>query len=203
VAGWAAISFGGFFKVGDRVQLGGIKGDVIDIELLRSTVMETGEWIRGDLYNGRVVRVANSFVFKGPVFKYLGDFHFLWAEVVLPVHFGSDYELMRNILLNAAYEIVGGFEDEAATNWKQMLIKYLIEDASLKPIVSITFNENWVNFPLRYVTHYRRRRIMLDAISVKVLTDVEKSGGKVRIGVASMELSHFMPSSLTEPVNKA
>jgi hypothetical protein len=44
---------------------------------------------------------------------------------------------------------------------------------------------------------------MLDAISVKVLTDVEKSGGKVRIGVASMELSHFMPSSLTEPVNKA
>ncbi len=203
MAGWAAISFGGFLKVGDRVQLGGFKGDETDIGLLRSTLMETGEWIRGDLYNGRVVRVANSFVFKGPVFKYLGDFHFLWAEVVLPVHFGSDYELMRNILLNAANEIVGGFEAEAAINWWQMLNKYLLEDASLKPIVSITFNENWVNFTLRYVTHYRRRRIMLDAISVKVLTDVKKSGGKVRIGVASMELSHFMPSSLTEPVNKA
>ena len=41
-AGWVAIMFGGFFRIGDRVQLGGIKGDVIDIGVLRTTVMERG-----------------------------------------------------------------------------------------------------------------------------------------------------------------
>ena len=52
-----------------RVQLGGIKGDVIDIGVLRTTLMELGQWVDGDLYNGRIVRVANSFVFKEPVFN--------------------------------------------------------------------------------------------------------------------------------------
>src|SRR5690606_17311423 len=66
VAGWFAISFNHFFRVGDRVQLGGIKGDVIDIGVLRTTLMEIGEWVDGDLYNGRTVRVFNSFVFKEP-----------------------------------------------------------------------------------------------------------------------------------------
>jgi small-conductance mechanosensitive channel len=80
VAGWVAIMFGGFYRIGDRVQLGGIKGDVIDIGVIRTTLMEIGEWVKGDLYSGRIVRIANSFVFKEPVFNYSGDFPFLWDE---------------------------------------------------------------------------------------------------------------------------
>src|SRR5581483_7622126 len=78
VAGWLAVLSGGFYKTGDRVQLGGIKGDVIDIGVLRTTLMECGQWVDGDLYNGRIVKVANSFVFKEPVVNYAGDFSFLW-----------------------------------------------------------------------------------------------------------------------------
>jgi small-conductance mechanosensitive channel len=84
-AGWLAIMFGGFYKIGDRVQLGGIKGDVMDIGVLRTTIMETGQWVDGDLYNGRIVLVANSFVYKEPVFSYSGDFPFLWDEIKVPV----------------------------------------------------------------------------------------------------------------------
>lgn len=81
-AGWLTIISGGFYKVGDRVQLGGIKGDVIDIGFVRTTLMEIGGWVDGDLYNGRIVRVANSFVFKEPVFNYSGEFPFVWDEIV-------------------------------------------------------------------------------------------------------------------------
>ncbi|GKS56924.1 hypothetical protein YTPLAS18_04510 [Nitrospira sp.] len=63
LAGWVAISFGNFYNTGDRVHLGGIKGDIIDIGMLRTTMMEIGEWVRADLYNGRIVKIANSFVF--------------------------------------------------------------------------------------------------------------------------------------------
>jgi small-conductance mechanosensitive channel len=68
--------FGGFYNSGDRVQLGGIKGDVMDIGVLRTTIMETGQWVDGDLYNGRIVLIAASF-FKEPVFNYSGDFPFM------------------------------------------------------------------------------------------------------------------------------
>jgi len=74
VAGWAAIIFANFYSTGDRVQLGGIRGDVIDIGVLRTTLMELGEWVKGDQYTGRIVRIANSFVFKEPVFNYSSDF---------------------------------------------------------------------------------------------------------------------------------
>jgi len=105
VAGWLAISFGGFFKTGDRIQLGGIKGDVIDVGVLRTTVMEIGDWISGDQYSGRVVRIANSFVFKEPVFNYSGDFPFLWDEIKIPVKYGSDHKLAREILERVAADV--------------------------------------------------------------------------------------------------
>jgi small-conductance mechanosensitive channel len=74
VAGWVAVSLGHFYQIGDRVQLGGIMGDVIDIGVLRTTLMECGQWVNADLYNGRIVRIANSFVFKEPVFNYSAHF---------------------------------------------------------------------------------------------------------------------------------
>jgi small-conductance mechanosensitive channel len=77
IAGWIAITFGRYYKVRDRILLGGVKGDVIDISVLRTTMMECGQRINGDLYNGRVVRIANSFIFKDPVYNYSGDFPFL------------------------------------------------------------------------------------------------------------------------------
>lgn len=62
-AGWVAISFSNFHRVGDRVQVGGVRGDVIDIGFLRTTLMDIDGWINADLYSGCIVRVANSFVF--------------------------------------------------------------------------------------------------------------------------------------------
>ena len=100
-AGWLAIMFGGFYKTGDRVQVGGIKGYVMDIGFLRTTVMETGEWVNGDLYNGRIVLIANSFVFKAPVFNYSGDFPFLWDEIKIPIKYGSKYEKAKEIFEHA------------------------------------------------------------------------------------------------------
>src|SRR5690625_1072365 len=106
-AGWIAIMFGGSYKTGDRVQLGGIRGDVMDIGVLRTTIMEIGQWVDGDLYNGRIVLIANSFVFKEPVFNYSGDFPFLWDEIKIPIQYGSNYEMVNEILLKAGKDIAG------------------------------------------------------------------------------------------------
>lgn len=109
IAGWIAIIVSDFYKTGDRVKVGGIKGDVIDQGVLRTTIMEIGEWVDGDLYNGRIVRIANNFVFKEPVYNYSADFPFLWDEIKIPIKYGSDYNLAREIIKSAADKITGEY----------------------------------------------------------------------------------------------
>jgi hypothetical protein len=67
IAGAFSIGFSRLYTVGDRVQLGDSRGDVIDIGLLRTTLMETGNWVNRDSYNGRIVRIPNSAVLKESV----------------------------------------------------------------------------------------------------------------------------------------
>ena len=184
VAGWVAVMFGGFYRIGDRVQLGGIKGDVIDIGVIRTTLMEIGEWVKGDLYSGRIVRVANSFVFKEPVFNYSGDFPFLWDEIIVPVKFGSDYGEARRILTQIAKEELTAAADGAKAVWASMVQKYAIEDARIDPLITLVANDNWVEFTLRYVVDHKRRRATKDVLWAKVLEAVDASDGKV--GMASM-----------------
>lgn len=153
-AGWIAISVGNFYNTGDRVQLGGIKGDAIDIGILRTTIMEVGQWVEGDLYNGRVVRVANSFVFKEPVFNYSGDFPFLWDEIKIPVRYGSDFKYSKEIFKKIAVDLVGDYAEKAKIAWGEMVEKYLIEDASVEPMVTLVAHDNWINYTIRYVIDY-------------------------------------------------
>ena len=188
LAGWLAITFGHFFSVGDRVELGGTVGDVIDVGVLRTTVMECGEWIGGDNYTGRIVLIANSFVFKEAVYNYSMDFPFLWDELKVPVRFGGDYDLARNILLAAADEVVHEYTEYANEHWKRMLRRYRIEPARVEPAVTLVATDNWVEYTLRYVVDYKHRRGVRDEIFRSILRRVDESDGKVELASATYEV---------------
>ncbi len=187
-AGWIALSFGQFYRVGDRVQLGGIKGDVIDIGVLRTTIMEIGEWIRGDQYNGRIVRIANSFVFKEPVYNYSGDFPFVWDEITVPIRHGSDHRLARAILIEAANQSAGEFVPEARSRWEKLLRKYALEAARIEPSVALIVNDNWIEFTVRYVVDFKKRRGTKDGLFTAILDAIERSEGKVSLASSTLQL---------------
>lgn len=187
-AGWLAIMFGGFYKTGDRVQLGGIKGDVIDIGVLRTTIMETGQWVDGDLYNGRIVLIANSFVFKEPVFNYSGDFPFLWDEIKIPIHYGSNYDMASQLILRAGNEIADKLSEELRSKWLALQQMYRLEDAQTEPMLSITANDNWVEYTLRYVVDYKKRRFIKTQLFTRILRDIEASG-EVKLASATFQLT--------------
>jgi small-conductance mechanosensitive channel len=190
-AGWVAISFGNFYSPGDRVQLGGIKGDVIDVGILRTTLMETGQWVNGDLYNGRIVRIANSFVFKEPVFNYSADFPFLWDEVTLPVRYGSDWEYARRVLADVVDEICKDYALQSKSAWNEAVKVYRLENARIEPMVTLAANDNWIEFTARYVVDYRQRRFVKDRLYTRFLEEVDKSGNKIRLASATFELTNI------------
>ncbi|HUF03384.1 MAG TPA: mechanosensitive ion channel domain-containing protein [Aridibacter sp.] len=187
-AGWFAIHFAQFYKTGDRVEVGGIKGDVIDISFLRTILMEIREWVDGDLYTGRVMRVANSFVFKAPVYNYSGDFPFLWDEIKIPVKYGSDHKLARGILLGVADRILADYAREAAVSWEAFSKRFLLESAITDALVTMEANDNWIEFTLRYVVEFNKRRTTKDLLFSRILDDIEKTDGAVQIASATFHL---------------
>lgn len=193
IAGWIAILLTDIYKSGDRVLLGGIKGDVIDVGVLRTTIMEIGGWVEGDMYNGRIVRIANSFVFKEPVYNYSADFPFLWDEIKVPIQYGSNYTLARSILYDVAHEVVGDYSGEAEKQWDVMVRKFLIEDASTRPMVNIIANDNWVEFTLRYVVDYKHRVGVKDQLFTKILEKIENSSDEIEIASATFALTKMPP----------
>ncbi|MDP3090569.1 MAG: mechanosensitive ion channel [Nitrospira sp.] len=188
LAGWVAISFGNFYNTGDRVQLGGIKGDVIDIGMLRTTMMEIGQWVNADLYNGRIVKIANSFVFKEPVFNYSGDFPFLWDEITVPVKYGSDYRFSREIFQRILVEITGEYSTQAKASWTELIQQYRVDSAEIDPRVFLVANDNWMEFTLRYVVDYKKRRITKDRLFTRILEEVDQTNGRVALASATFHL---------------
>lgn len=187
-AGWVAISFGQLYRPGDRVLLGGIMGDVIDISILRTTLMECGGWVRSALYNGRIVKIANSFVFKEPVFNYSADFAFVWDEITIPVRHDSDRAMARELLLKAATDIVGADVPNAQAEWRRMVHKYLIEDAKVESMVTLIANDNWLEFTVRYIVNYKQRRSQKDRLFSRILDDFDQTEGKVRLASTTLHL---------------
>jgi small-conductance mechanosensitive channel len=188
VAGWIAISFGQFYIVGDRVQLGGIRGDVIHIGVLRTSLMEIGEWVKADQYNGRIVRISNSFVFKEPVFNYQEEISFMWDEIAIPVRYGSDHRLAREIMLRAADAVVGPTVAAVAEEWEAMQQKYPLEHASVEPRVFLIANDNWMQVALRYPVDVKRRRTIHDELFMHVLDAIAETEGRVALASATFEV---------------
>lgn len=192
-AGWFAIHFAHFYKTGDRVEVGGIKGDIIDISFLRTIVMEIREWVDGDLYTGRVVRVANSFVFKAPVFNYSGEFPFLWDEIKIPVKYGSDHKLARELIKKSADKVLLDYALEAEKAWEAFSKQFLLEDALTLPMVTMVANDNWIEFTLRYVVDYKKRRGTKDLLFTEILDEFERTDGAVQIASATFHLVEAPP----------
>jgi small-conductance mechanosensitive channel len=188
VAGWIAISFGRFYQVGDRVELGGIVGDAIDINVLQTTLFELGQWVKGDQHNGRIVRVANGLVFQGPVFNYSADFPFLWDEITMPVKYGSDRHLARQILQQVTDEIVGPSIPAARAMCDRLAKKYMIEALGVDTVVTMTANDNWIEYTVRYVVDYRKRRRSKNQIYERILDEFDRSEGRVTVASTTVQL---------------
>ena len=179
-AGAFSIGFSKLYAVGDRVQIGDTKGDVIDIGLLRTTLLETGNWVSGDLYNGRIVRIPNSAVLKGSVFNYSQGFRFIWDEIKVLFTNTTDCQLAREMLLRVANEAIGEYLVEAQTSWKVISDNYRSENPPLEPTVALVVNGGSLEFTVSYVIDYTKRTAMKDRLFMKIAEEVSSSDGRLQ-----------------------
>src|SRR5208283_2847243 len=181
IAGWIAIGVGKLYAVGDRVQIGDTRGEVIDISPLRSTLMETGNGVSGDLYNGRIARIPNGAVIKGPTFNYSQGFRFVWYEVKVRFALDSDHVFARQMLLQIARQSVSDYVARTEQSWKHVTDDFRIANLRREPTVTLVVLDGaYLEFTVSYVVDYLQRTVMKDQLFTRILEEVSTNGSKVR-----------------------
>jgi len=178
-AGWVAIGYLNLYKAGDRIQIGETRGDVIDISIMRTEIVETGNWVSNDFYNGRVVRIPNSAALKGPIFNCSQEFRFIWDEIKVPLTGDSSHLLAREMLLRIADEAVAGYLEEAEDSWRKVTYNFRIANISLAPTATLIVNGGSLEFTLSYIVDYTNRTAMQDRLFSKIVEEIKNSKGEL------------------------
>jgi hypothetical protein len=72
--------------------------------------------------------------------------------------------------------------------WKQLVQRYLIEDAKVDPMVTMVANDNWMEFTLRYVVDFKKRRATKDQLFSRILDEIAASDGRVALASATFQI---------------
>lgn len=101
---WIYLVFRRTYLVGERIQIKGLRGDVVSISYLDTTILEcNGDYLGNDRSSGRVVKFPNSLVLREEIINYSGpDIPFIWNEIPIQVAYTSDLQFVEECLLSAS-----------------------------------------------------------------------------------------------------
>lgn len=177
-AGWLTIISGRPFAVGDRIETGGIRGDVVDVGILRTTVMEIGNWLNGDHNTGRIVTVSNAFIFKEPLYNYSVYLHFIWDEISVPVTYESDWKRAIEIMLESVQQNqhYQGLLPQAEEQRRQARRKLAVKLTPLEPRVFVRLTDNWIELGIVYPVDIDIRRAFRSEVGEHILKAFKEAG---------------------------
>jgi len=158
IAGWVFIIWRRPFVPGDRVQIGDIRGDVIDVRVFQFSLLEVGNWVEADQSTGRVLHIPNSLVMTTPMANYGTGFEYIWHEMPVLVTFESDWKKAKEILTETANEIVPNLSDAVAKAVRETSKRFMIFYQTFTPTVYTSVDESGVLLTIRYMCRPRERR---------------------------------------------
>jgi len=175
LAGWIYIITRRPYKTGDRIELGNIIGDVIDIRVLHTSLLEIGNWVDGEQGTGRLVQLPHGQIFKNALYNYTQGFEYIWNELSITITFESDWKKAKEILLKFGSEESQEIQEQVARKIKRMSQKYLIYFRKFTPIVYTKIEDSGVKLTLRFLTDVKKRRGGEDSLSKKILDAVNNT----------------------------
>jgi small-conductance mechanosensitive channel len=191
-AGYFVILRGKNFTIGDRIVMGGVRGDVIALGFMQTTIMEMGQpppvqgappamWVRSRQFTGRIVTVSNSQIFDEPIYNYSQDFSYIWDEIAIPITYQADRKRAEDIMLECTRRHACTADKLTPEATKVLRERYHIDSVELEPAVYYRITDNWLELTVRFVYEPHGVRIAKDAISRDLLAAFDEA----KIGIAS------------------
>ena len=206
VAGYFVILRGKTFNVGDRIVMGGVRGDVISLSFMQTKIMEMGEpppvqdadpavWIHSRQFTGRICTVTNDKIFDEPVYNYTHHFPFIWDEIRLPVHYTQDRATAEAILLSAARTHALTPEKVPVEQLETLDRLYNLKNLDIEPRVYWRLTDNWLELSVRFLTPDHGTRPIKDAMSRDILAAMDGAG--LTVASATQEITIFQGAETT------
>ena len=173
-AGWIYIISRKPFEVGDRIQLGNLAGDVIDLSPFEITLLEIGNWVDADQSTGRIVNIPNGKIFSLDLANYDKGFKYIWNEIRVIITFESNWQKAKKILLKIAIKKSENITAPMERQIKRAARKFLIYYKHLTPIVYTDVKDHGVQLTIRHLCETRKRRGYTEAIWEDILKEFAK-----------------------------
>jgi small-conductance mechanosensitive channel len=205
IAGYFVILRGRTFNIGDRITMGGVRGDVIGLGFMQTTIMEMGQpppvqnaepaiWVQSRQYTGRIVTVSNDKIFDQPVYNYTRDFPYLWEEMSVPISYSADRNRAEKILLQAANHHTVAVTEMSEDALREMQRRYFVKRTEMNPMVYYRMTDNWLELTVRFIVEDHGIRKIKDAMSREILSGLDQAG--IGIASATLEIVHMPPLQL-------
>ena len=183
------IKFSKPFELEDRIEIDGIRGDVIKINALGFEVLDVQEKEKGEQSTGKITHIPNSKVFQEPLKNYVKAFKYIWDEIMIDIDINSDLEKTKEIIYNILREdeilktIPGKMEDAI----DDVTVEYRIYYNELMPIIYTKIVKDHIELSIRFLVHPKKARNVENNIYEKILEEykngnielIVKEGNKV------------------------
>jgi len=171
--GGLLIIISSMYRIGDRIAIDNNYGDVMDIGVLYTTMMEIRGWVAGDQPSGRLLTIPNSLVINHPLYNYTRDHSFVWDEISIPLTYDSDWRLAKDLVLGIVIKETATMTSQADAEIERIGEKYYLPKKVVEPSAYITLTDNWITLDVRYVTDARSRRILRSRLNELILAAIE------------------------------
>ena len=172
--------------------MGGVRGDVISLGFIQTTIMEMGEprsvqgedpgmWVEARQYTGRIVTVTDDKIFENPVYNYSRDFPYIWEELRIGVPYEADRNRAEQIILESARRHSKRTAEMSEDGLKEMERRYALRRSDLEPRVFWRLTDNWLELSVRFITEDHGIRYVKDAMS----RDILKAFEQAKLSIAS------------------
>lgn len=203
IAGYFVILRGKTFNVGDRIVMGGVRGDVMALDFIQTTILEMGQppaispqadpaiWVMGRQPTGRIVTVSNGTIFDEPVYNYTRDFPYIFEEISVGIGYNGQVESAEAILLDVARKHSQDVVSLSEAALQHLERVYDMRAPTAQPRVFYRLTDNWVELAVRFLCRDHDVRGVKDAMYRELL----KRFGEERISIASgtYEIVGFPP----------
>jgi len=195
-AGYVVILRGNNFTVGDRISMGGVRGDVLSLGFMQTTLMEMGVapgsdagpsvWVKSRQFTGRIVTVTNAKIFDEPVYNYTRDFPYIWEEISVPIRYGDDRNRAEAIMLEAARRRTldpSTISEEAAQSLQR---RFDLHRLDFEPRVFYRLTSNWLELTVRFVFNDHGTRAVKDQMARDILDGFDAAG--IAVATAALRI---------------
>jgi len=183
--GWIYILVREPYRVGDRIKIGLVSGDVIDVSYLDTTLWEFGgDYLSTEHPSGRIIKFPNSTVLSSPVYNYTWPlFPYIWNEIKFQVAYNADLDFIAATMKEVAEQEVGEAMMKQVAVFREILAHTPVNQLEVqeRPVVLFRVSENtWLEAIVRYLVHPKEAGRVKTRLIKELLTRLNAEPDRVQ-----------------------